>query len=96
MNTAGFSKLNMRESAIESVQSSTKPAVRKKAARKGTRARSPQKERNSRPKPEQLVCRYCGSDDLAPSFVKRRDRRCRKCFSKRYGSRAQPKRKAKK
>jgi hypothetical protein len=25
-------------------------------------------------------------DDLAPSFIKGRDRRCRKCFSKRYGS----------
>jgi hypothetical protein len=37
-------------------------------------------------KPEKLVCRYCGSDDLSPSFIKRRDRRCRKCFSKRYGS----------
>ena len=37
---------------------------------------------------EKLVCRYCGSKDLAPSFVKRRDRRCRKCFSKRYGSAA--------
>jgi hypothetical protein len=37
-------------------------------------------------KSDQLVCRYCGSDDLAPSFIKRRDRRCRKCFSKRYGS----------
>ena len=36
-------------------------------------------------KSEKLVCRYCGSDDLAPSFIKRRDRRCRKCFSKRYG-----------
>src|SRR5208282_185848 len=24
--------------------------------------------------------------DLAPSFIKRRNRRCRKCFSKRYGS----------
>jgi hypothetical protein len=32
--------------------------------------------------------RYSGSDDLAPSFIKRRDRRCRKCFSKRYGSAA--------
>jgi hypothetical protein len=42
-------------------------------------------------KPEKLVCRYCGSDDLAPSFVKRRDRRCRKCFSKRYGSAARAK-----
>ena len=37
-------------------------------------------------KPEKLVCRYCGSDDLAPSFNKRRDARCRACFKKRYGS----------
>ena len=35
---------------------------------------------------EKLVCRYCGSDDLAPSFKKRRDARCRVCFKKRYGS----------
>ncbi len=42
----------------------------------------------SKSKSEKLVCRYCGSDDLAPSFIKRRDRRCRKCFSKRYGSAA--------
>jgi hypothetical protein len=35
---------------------------------------------------EKLVCRYCGSDDLAPSFLKRRDARCRACFKKRYGS----------
>jgi hypothetical protein len=42
-------------------------------------------------KPEKLVCRYCGSDDLAPSFIKRRDRRCRKCFAKRYGSAARSK-----
>jgi hypothetical protein len=35
---------------------------------------------------EKLVCRYCGSDDLAPSFVKRRDARCRSCFKQRYGS----------
>ena len=33
-----------------------------------------------------LVCRYCGSDDLAPSFKERRDTRCRACFKKRYGS----------
>jgi hypothetical protein len=45
---------------------------------------------------EKLVCRYCGSDDLAPSFIKRRDRRCRKCFSKRYGSAATKKAKVKK
>src|SRR5271170_8492055 len=35
-----------------------------------------------------LVCRYCGSDDLSPSFKKRRDARCRACFKKRYGSAA--------
>jgi len=35
---------------------------------------------------EKLVCRYCGSDDLAPSFRKRRDARCRACFKKRYSS----------
>jgi hypothetical protein len=41
-----------------------------------------------------LVCRYCGSDDLAPSFKKRRDARCRACFKKRYGSVPQGKRTA--
>ena len=34
-----------------------------------------------------LVCRYCGGNDLAPSFKKRRDARCRACFKKRYGFR---------
>jgi len=33
-----------------------------------------------------LVCRYCGSDDLAPSFLERKDARCRACFKQRYGS----------
>jgi len=51
-------------------------------------ARAPLKTKGHKPKTEKLVCRYCGSDDLAPSFIKRRDRRCRKCFSKRYGSAA--------
>jgi len=54
-------------------------------------ARTPMKKTGSKPKAEKLVCRYCGSDDLAPSFIKRRDRRCRKCFSKRYGSAARAK-----
>ena len=44
-----------------------------------------------KPKAEKLVCRYCGSADLAPSFIKRRDRRCRKCFAKKYGSEARTK-----
>jgi hypothetical protein len=38
-----------------------------------------------------LVCRYCGSNDLAPSFKKRRDARCRACFKQRYGSAARGK-----
>ena len=63
--------------------------VRKKAApRKAKSARPLQKEMSSKSQSNKLVCRYCGSDDLAPSFIKRRDRRCRKCFSKRYGSAA--------
>ncbi len=46
--------------------------------------------RRSNPAPasgaDNLVCRYCGSDDLAPSFIRRRDARCRACFKQRYGS----------
>jgi hypothetical protein len=64
-------------------------SARKKAARKKAETARPlRKEMGSKPKSEKLVCRYCGSDDLAPSFIKRRDRRCRSCFSKRYGSTA--------
>jgi hypothetical protein len=54
-------------------------------------ARAPMTTTGHKPKAEKLVCRYCGSNDLAPSFIKRRDRRCRKCFSKRYGSAARTK-----
>ncbi len=65
-------------------------SARKKADRKKAEAARPlRKETGAKSKSEKLVCRYCGSDDLAPSFIKRRDRRCRKCFSKRYGSAAQ-------
>ncbi len=52
----------------------------------GKATRSPIKKTARTPKAKQLRCRHCGSDDLAPSFIKRRDRRCRKCFSQRYGS----------
>jgi hypothetical protein len=66
-----------------------KKALGKKTEpRKAKPARPLRKKMGSRPKSDKLVCRYCGSGDLAPSFVKRRDRRCRKCFSKRYGSAA--------
>ncbi len=70
-------------------RSAGKKAVGKKAApRKAKGARPLRKEMSSKSKSNELRCRYCGSDDLAPSFIKRRDRRCRMCFSKRYGSAA--------
>ncbi len=64
-------------------------SARKKADRKKTESARPLREETwSKSKSDKLVCRYCGSDDLAPSFIKRRDRRYRKCFSRRYGSAA--------
>src|ERR1700691_6665797 len=72
------------------VRSEPKKVVKKSTGKKAKTERSPVKAiRKS--KSEKLVCRYCGSDDLTPSFIKRRDRRCRKCFSKRYGSAARTK-----
>jgi hypothetical protein len=62
--------------------------VDKKSTGKKPKTESLQVKAIRKSKSEKLVCRYCGSDDLAPSFIKRRDRRCRKCFSKRYGSAA--------
>ena len=62
-----------------------------------TSVRAPLQKAGRKPMAEKLVCRYCGSADLAPTFIKRRDRRCRKCFTKRYGSTARGKKvKAKK
>jgi hypothetical protein len=69
------------------VRSEAKKVEKRSTGRKATTKR-PQLKVIRKPKSEKLVCRYCGSDDLAPSFIKRRDRRCRKCFSKRYGSAA--------
>jgi hypothetical protein len=69
----------------EASPAGTKP-LRKKAAPKMIKSVRPQRKgMSSKLKPDKLVCRYCGSDDLAPSFIKRRDRRCRECFKKRYG-----------
>ncbi len=62
--------------------------IDKRATGKTAKTERPHVKAIRSSKSEKLVCRYCGSDDLAPSFIKRRDRRCRKCFSKRYGSAA--------
>jgi hypothetical protein len=73
-------------------RSAGKNAVRNKTAAKKTTPVGPlQIKTGSKSKSERLLCRYCGSADLAPSFIERRDRRCRKCFSKRYGSAARAK-----
>jgi hypothetical protein len=77
-------------SPAQEEMSTARSAGKKKkiASRKAKLVRPPRKKTGSESKSNGLVCRYCGSEDLAPSFIKRRDRRCRKCFSKRYGSAA--------
>ena len=87
-------KLANRSGHKVSIGHSPSSAPKKADRKESEPARLLRKDTGSKSKSEKLVCRYCGSDDLAPSFIKRRDRRCRKCFSKRYGSAAQP-RKAK-
>jgi hypothetical protein len=70
-------------------RSAGKKTVRKKTASRKAKLAPPLSQKlGSVSKSNRLVCRYCGSEDLAPSFIKRRDRRCRMCFSKRYGSAA--------
>jgi hypothetical protein len=70
---------------VSAVRSEAKK-VDKRPTGKKAKTERPQVKAIRKSKSEKLVCRYCGSNDLAPSFIKRRDRRCRKCFSKRYGS----------
>ena len=72
----------------ESVAATPTPALPSKPRKA---ARRPPQSSRAAAKVEKLVCRYCGSDDLAPSFKKRRDARCRACFKKRYGSAARNK-----
>jgi hypothetical protein len=78
--------------ASKSVQASAVHSEAKKVDKRSTGKKAKtahsQVKAIRKSKSEKLVCRYCGSGDLAPSFIKRRDRRCRKCFSKRYGSSA--------
>ena len=69
------------------VRSQVKQVVKTGTGKKAKAKRPTAKSARSQ-KSENLACRYCGSKDLAPSFIMRRDRRCRKCFSKRYGSAA--------
>ena len=76
-----------RKSGRTPRQIATKDTIAASSAPKSAKA-ARRSSRSSRTTSEALVCRYCGSDDLAPSFKKRRDTRCRACFKKRYGSNA--------
>ena len=71
----------------------SKIAIHVHLRRTGKKAKTkrPKVKTVRKPKPVKLVCRNCGSADLAPSFIERRDRRCRKCLSQRYGSAARTK-----
>ena len=89
----GRSSSSSKQDQKDAARSGPKKAVRKKAALRTVNPARSLRKMGSKSKSDKLVCRYCGSYDLAPSFIKRRDRRCRKCFSKRYGS-AAPARKA--
>jgi len=76
----------------DAARSNGETALRKKTDPANTKSGQPlRKKAGRKPNAEKLACRYCGSDDLAPSFIKRRDRRCRECFAKRYGSAARAK-----
>jgi hypothetical protein len=77
------------------VNANTKPLAAMptpaQSAKNRKAAHRPPRSSRAASKAQKLVCRYCGSDDLAPSFKKRRDARCRACFKKRYGSAARKK-----
>jgi hypothetical protein len=82
------SEVTLASEAAASVEQKAKAHKPEAAAGKQAvkPARRPARSLRAASKAKKLVCRYCGSDDLAPSFVKRRDARCRACFKQRYGS----------
>jgi hypothetical protein len=78
----------LAEEAAASAEQEAKAHKPKAAAGKQAvkPARRPARSLRAASEAKKLICRYCGSEDLAPSFVKRRDARCRACFKQRYGS----------
>src|ERR1700730_3012606 len=77
------------KSRKDAARSDAQTGLRKQAESANIKPAPPlPKKPSPRPQAERLICRYCGGDDLAPSFIQRRDRRGRKCFSGRYGSAA--------
>ena len=85
----GGSASSAQPDQMNTPRSAGKQAVRKRTPSRKAKLARPLRNKESRgSKSSRPVCRYCGSKDLAPSFIKRRDRRCRNCFRKRYGSAA--------
>jgi hypothetical protein len=89
--TVPAASVNQSRRTDQSVAPAKKQAVgaKPKLARAKKTTKIPQRPaRSSRAasSTEKVICRYCGSDDLAPSFKKLRDARCRACFKKRYSS----------
>jgi hypothetical protein len=80
--------LALRDHTVAARSAGKKTADKSAPRKEAESARPLRKEPGNKSKSDKLVCRYCGNDDLAPSFIKRRDRRCRECFNKRYGSAA--------
>jgi hypothetical protein len=80
VNQSGKSVAPAKKPAVGGKRKGAHTAKAKKAPRRPPRSSGAASATGN------LVCRYCGSDDLAPSFKKRRDARCRACFKKRYGS----------
>ena len=83
--TAGESIANEASASARKKTAAAKPKGAPAAKTRKAAGRPPRSSR-AKPNAEQLICRYCGSDDLAPSFRTRRDARCRACFKQRYGS----------
>ena len=85
--TAGELIANEAPASARKKTAAAKPKGAPASKTRKAAGRPPQSSR-AKPNGEKLICRYCGSDDLAPSFSKRRDARCRACFKQRYGSAA--------
>jgi hypothetical protein len=86
--TVPAASVNQSGRSDQSVPPAKKHAVgaKPKVARATKTQQRPARSSRAATSSEKVVCRYCGSDDLAPSFKRRRDARCRACFKKRYGS----------
>jgi hypothetical protein len=85
--TAGELIANEASASAKKKTAAAKPKGAPASKIRKAAGRPPQSSR-AKPNGEKLICRYCGSDDLAPSFRRRRDARCRACFKQRYGSAA--------